>query len=208
MIVNGAQEGVAGFGLAGEPNLSALLYDPYATYRLPYLDPRQHDNRTVVSLRSNASPRWPGADLGLGSSNPRIPRRATHRGLHPPVPVPGIHPAHRDRAEHRLGLRRTIPDHSAVAPRRFLARLSRRGCVESTHGNAMGGRTIFPAFTCNGNTCTVTAPPNANVSPPGWHQLFVLDGPTPSHSVFVRIGGDPGKLGSWPNLPGFNPPGE
>ena len=28
MIVNGAHEGVAGFGLAGDPNLSALLYDP------------------------------------------------------------------------------------------------------------------------------------------------------------------------------------
>jgi hypothetical protein len=28
LIVNGAKEGVAGFGLAGNPNLDALLYDP------------------------------------------------------------------------------------------------------------------------------------------------------------------------------------
>jgi len=28
MIVNGAQAGVAGFGLADDPNLTALLYDP------------------------------------------------------------------------------------------------------------------------------------------------------------------------------------
>jgi len=28
MIMNGAQQGVAGFGLASEPNLGALLYDP------------------------------------------------------------------------------------------------------------------------------------------------------------------------------------
>ena len=28
MILNGAQQGVAGFGLATDPNLSALLYDP------------------------------------------------------------------------------------------------------------------------------------------------------------------------------------
>ena len=28
MIMNGAQQGVAGFGLATEPNLQALLYDP------------------------------------------------------------------------------------------------------------------------------------------------------------------------------------
>lgn len=28
MIMNGAQQGVAGFGLATDPNLNALLYDP------------------------------------------------------------------------------------------------------------------------------------------------------------------------------------
>lgn len=28
LIVNGAQAGVAGFGLADDPNLTALLYDP------------------------------------------------------------------------------------------------------------------------------------------------------------------------------------
>ena len=28
MIMNGAQQGVAGFGLATDPNLQALLYDP------------------------------------------------------------------------------------------------------------------------------------------------------------------------------------
>jgi hypothetical protein len=91
----------------------------------------------------------------------------------------------------------------------------------------MGGRTLFPAFSyviipfwpdtftenfyyafsCAGTTCTITAPPNVGVAPAGWFQLFVLDGPTPSHSQWVRIGGDPGQLGNWPNLPGFTPPG-
>lgn len=71
----------------------------------------------------------------------------------------------------------------------------------------MGMRTFFPAFACSGNVCTITAPPNPNVSPPAWHQLFVLDGPTPSHSQWVRIGGDPGGLGNWPNFPDFKLPG-
>jgi hypothetical protein len=39
------------------------------------------------------------------------------------------------------------------------------GAQSSTHGNAMGQRTIFPAFSCAGNTCTITAPPNVTVSP-------------------------------------------
>ena len=53
----------------------------------------------------------------------------------------------------------------------------------------------------------VQAPPNGNISPPAWYQMFVLDGPTPSHSVWVRIGGDPAGIGNWPNLPGFTTPG-
>ena len=90
-------------------------------------------------------------------------------------------------------------------------RVSLVAATSSTHGNAIGARTIFPAFSCASNTatsrCTITAPPNAHVSPPGWHQLFVLDGPTPSFSKWVRIGGDPGRLGEWPNFPAFSLPG-
>jgi hypothetical protein len=87
-------------------------------------------------------------------------------------------------------------------------RVSLMSAVSTTHGNSMGQRTIFPAFTCSSETtCTVTAPPNSHVAPPAWHQLFVLDGPTPSLSTWVRIGGDPAELGNWPDLPGFDVPG-
>jgi hypothetical protein len=81
------------------------------------------------------------------------------------------------------------------------------GATSSTHGNSFGARTFFPAFTCTGNTCTITAPPDAHTCPPSWYQVFVLDGPTPSHSQWVRIGGDPGELGNWPNFPDFTLPG-
>jgi hypothetical protein len=94
-----------------------------------------------------------------------------------------------DGAEYGLGLRRTVPDYRAVVPRRGSA-VSLVAAVSSTHGNVMGGRVIFPAVSCVGTVCMVTAPPNEKVSPPGWHQLFVLDGSTPSHGVFVRVGGN------------------
>jgi hypothetical protein len=81
------------------------------------------------------------------------------------------------------------------------------GATSSTHGNSFGARTFFPAFTCTGNTCTITAPPDAHTCPPSWYQVFVLDGPTPSPSQWVRIGGDPGELGNWPNFPDFTLPG-
>lgn len=86
-------------------------------------------------------------------------------------------------------------------------KFSLMGAESSTHGNSMGQRTIFPAFTCNGGTCTITAPPNSHVCPPGWFQLFALEGGVPSKSVYVRIGGDPANLGSWPVFPDFDAPG-
>lgn len=83
------------------------------------------------------------------------------------------------------------------------------GAVSSTHGNSMGQRTVFPAVSCSGSTCTVTTPPNAHVCPPGWFQLFVLDSQgTPSVGQWVRIGGDPAKFGNWPaGFSDFNVPG-
>lgn len=59
----------------------------------------------------------------------------------------------------------------------------------------MNQRILFPSFSCSGNACTITAPPNVHVCPPGWFQLYILDGPTPSWSTWVRIGGDPARLG-------------
>lgn len=86
-------------------------------------------------------------------------------------------------------------------------KFSLMGAESSTHGNSMGQRTIFPAFTCAGATCTITAPPNSHVCPPGWFQLFALEAGVPSKSVYVRIGGDPADLGAWPVFPDFTVPG-
>ena len=86
-------------------------------------------------------------------------------------------------------------------------RASLLAAPSSTHGNGMGARTLFPAVSCIATKCTITAPPNSGICPPGWYQLFILDGPTPSVSQWVRIGGDPSQIGNWPNLPGFTQPG-
>jgi Domain of unknown function (DUF1929) len=89
-----------------------------------------------------------------------------------------------------------------------ISKISLLGAVTSTHGNSMGQRTIFPQFSCSGSTCSITAPPNAHICPPGWFQLFALNAAgTPSVAVWVRIGGDPASLGNWPDFPDFNVPG-
>lgn len=89
-----------------------------------------------------------------------------------------------------------------------IVKLSLLGAGSSTHGNSIGQRTIFPAVSCGGSTCTVTAPPNAHACPPGWFQLFGLTAAgVPSKAVWVRIGGDPAGLGNWPESGGFAVPG-
>ena len=206
MIMNGAQQGVAGFDTASDPNLVALLYDPTQPIgsRISILNTTAiarmyHSEATLLPdgrvLVSGSDPLTRGLPEEL-RIEVYIPPYLSQGLAQPVVTVPNTDWAYGGQYQISVQLFQGQT-----------MRVSLVAMVSSTHGNVMGGRTIFPAFTCNGTLCTVTAPPNAQVSPPGWHQLFILDGPTPSHSVFVRIGGDPAQIGNWPALPDFNPPG-
>lgn len=207
LIMNGAYNGRAGFGLAPNPNKNAVLYDPTKPVgsRMTQLA-----NTTIARLYHSEAVLMNDGRVLVSGSDPE------DNGLNP--------------QEHRLEY--FLPDYikSGAAQPKFdinnkdwaygqtvpftitattggTIKVSLIAAVGSTHGNSMGQRTIFPEVHCNGNACTVTAPPNSNISPPAWYQMFVLDGPTPSHAVWVRIGGDPAGLGNWPDLPGFTKPG-
>ncbi|KAJ8517873.1 hypothetical protein ONZ45_g4980 [Pleurotus djamor] len=212
MIMNGAHQGVAGFGLATDPNLSALLYDPSQPLhqRISILN-----NTIVARMYHSEAILLPDGRVLVSGSDPQTPGLPEEFRIEVYIPPylnsglrqPTFNISNKDWS---YGQRVTITNvrlFQGGSPTTRNMRVSLVAAVSSTHGNTMGARTIFPAFTCNGNSCTITAPPNANISPPGWHQLFILDGPTPSHSQWVRIGGDPAELGNWPQLPGFTPPG-
>ncbi len=179
MIVNGAHQGVAGFGLASDPNLSALLYDPSRPVgsRFSILG-----NTTIARLYHSEATLLPDGRVLISGSDPQtpglpeelrievyIPPYLTQGLIQPVVTVPNTDWAYG--GQYRIRVRLFQGQNM---------RVSLVAAVSSTHGQ---------------------------VSPPGWHQLIVLDGPTPSHGVFVRIGGDPAKLGNWPALPGFHLPG-
>ncbi len=206
MILNGAHQGLAGFGGASDPNFNALLYDPtqpvgsrFSILGTTTIARMYHSEATLLPdgrvLVSGSDPQTPGLPEEL-RIEVYIPPYLSQGLTQPVVTVPNTDWAYGGQYQINVQLFQGQA-----------MRVSLVAAVSSTHGNVMGARVIFPAFSCQGNVCTVTAPPNAEVSPPGWHQLFILDGPTPSHSVFVRIGGDPAKLGNWPNLPGFTLPG-
>ncbi|KAG8762832.1 hypothetical protein FRC20_008339 [Serendipita sp. 405] len=208
MIMGGAQQGVAGFGLATKPNLQAILYDPTQP---------KHQRFSILGTtsvarlyHSEATLLHDGRVLVTGSDpednlNPQEYRMEVY--IPPYLTANRIQPSYT--ITNRDWTYNGLYNINVVLPQGPVAnmRISLLGAVSTTHGASFGQRTIFPKFTCNVNACTITAPTNAHVCPPGWYQLFVLDGPTPSNSQWVRIGGDPASLGNWPADPAFSPPG-
>ncbi|KAJ7720043.1 galactose oxidase [Mycena metata] len=208
LILNGAVQGVAGFGLANDPNLGALLYDP----TMPFNQRISILNTTIVArLYHSEAILLPDGRVLVSGSDPESgvqPEEFRIEVYIPPYLAQGFtQPSFNiTDADWAYGSKNeiTVTLHQGTTS---TMKVSLIAATSSTHGNAMGSRTIFPEFSCVKNTCTITAPPNAFVSPPGWHQLFILDGPTPSHSAWVRIGGDPAQIGNWPDLPDFTLPG-
>ncbi|KAL2065736.1 hypothetical protein VTL71DRAFT_3406 [Oculimacula yallundae] len=206
LIMNGGQQGRAGFGLTVNPNHNAVLYDPSKPLhsRMSVMA-----NTTIDRLyHSEAIVLQDGRVLVTGS-DPEDERFAQEYRVEvfvPPYllsgkPRPTFTIVNKDWA---YGQTVTVQITSGTSGN---IRASLLGAESSTHGNSMGQRTLFPAISCSGNTCSITAPPNANICPPGWFMLFLLDGATPSIATYVRIGGDPAGLGNWPNHKDFTVPG-
>ncbi|ROT36896.1 WSC domain-containing protein [Sodiomyces alkalinus F11] len=207
LINNGAQQGVAGFGLAQNPNLNALLYDPTRpvgariTVMANTTIPRMYHSESITLLDGRVLVSGSDPDDGVHPQEYRVevfnPPYLT-RGLpRPTFTLENTDWEYGEAVSFTLG---------GVAVNGDIE-VSLLGAVSSTHGNSMGARTIFPEVTCEGTSCTVVAPPTAGICPPGWYQFFVLDGGIPAVGVYVRIGGDPAELGNWPNAPGFALPG-
>ncbi|KAJ6589389.1 glyoxal oxidase N-terminus-domain-containing protein [Mycena capillaripes] len=208
LIMNGAVQGVAGFGLATDPNLGALLYDP----TMPFNQRISILNTTIVArLYHSEAILLPDGRVLVSGSDPEDDLNPEEFRIEVYIPPylaqgrrqPSFNITNTDWAYGGKYAVTVALHHGTTST----MKVSLIAATSSTHGNTMGSRTIFPAFECIRNRCTITAPPNAFISPPGWHQLFILDGPTPSHSSWVRIGGDPAGIGNWPDLADFTVPG-
>ncbi|KAL8370699.1 hypothetical protein RB595_000861 [Gaeumannomyces hyphopodioides] len=209
-VGNGAKAGVAGFGLATNPNLNSLLYDPSKPVGSRFA---VGANTTIARMyHSEAITLLDGRVLVSGSDpedgvNPQEYRVEAYT---PPYlltgkPRPTFAIANKDWAWGQAGIPITLGAAAQNGGAGITATLL--GSVSSTHGNSMGARTLMPAIRCTGTSCTIDAPPNAHVCPPGWYQLFILDGGVPAVGIYVRIGGDPAGLGNWPSGSTFTKPG-
>lgn len=206
LILNGAVNGRAGFGLATNPNKGAVMYDPSKPVgsRMTQLA-----NSTIARLYHSEAVLMNDGRVLVSGSDPQDqinPEEYRLEYFSPDYILSGAAKPTFTIENKDWAYGETVP-FTLTSDFTGDVKVSLIAAVGSTHGNNMGQRTIFPELSCSGSSCTVTAPPNARVSPPAWYMLFVLDGPTPSHSVWVRIGGDPAKIGNWPDIDGFTFPG-
>src|SRR5262249_32861568 len=64
----------------------------------------------------------------------------------------------------------------------------------NTHACDMDQRMVSLSFARGGRALTVTAPPNANIAPPGYYMLFIVDdNGVPSVAPFVQLSSNPGN---------------
>ncbi|KAH8661991.1 copper radical oxidase [Xylariales sp. PMI_506] len=207
LILNGAFNGRAGFGLATDPNTGAVMYDPTKPVGARMT---QLTSSTIARLYHSEAVLMNDGRILVTGSDPEDgvnPQEHRMEYFSPDYILSGAARPTFTITNKDWAYGQTVP-FTITSSTSGTIRVSLIAAQGSTHGNNMGQRTLFPAFSCSGSACSVTAPPNSKVSPPAWYQMFVLDGPTPSHSVWVRIGGDPADIGSWPQLPGFTVPGE
>jgi hypothetical protein len=164
---------------------------------------------TIARLYHSESELLPDGNVLVSGSDPRdpnFPQEYRHETFSPPYLLTGLQrPAFQPGSKNwayggTYAIKVKSPSMANIA-------ITLLAATSSTHGNTMGSRTIFPSFYCVGFACLITAPPNSGVCPPGWFLLHVLDGPTPSKGIWVRIGGDPAQLGNWPPGPIFTRPG-
>lgn len=212
VIVNGAQHGVAGFGLGGDPNYNAVLYDPTKpiNQRMSIMA-----NTTVARLYHSEAIVLLDGRVMISGSDPTGDYNDPQGDWPEEYRVEVFTPPYLLGNPTRPTFTLSSTDWDYNSPVTFTLgvgttaglKVSMLGSVTSTHGNAMGQRTIFPAVTCAGNVCTIITPPDAHRAPPGWFMIFVLNGPTPSVGQFIRIGKDPANIGNWPQTPGFSLPG-
>lgn len=206
LIANGAHEGVAGFGLADDPNYNALLYDPFKPVgsRISVMA-----NTTVARLyHSEAITLLDGRVLITGSD----PEDGKHpQEIRVEVFTPPYLYSNKRRPSFTIQNKDWAYDESVQLELGEepigQIQVSLLGAVSSTHGNSMGARTLFPDVSCMGTVCSVMSPPGVYIAPPGWYQIFVLEDGIPAMGTYVRIGGDPGELGNWPPGDDFTRPG-
>jgi hypothetical protein len=215
LILNGCEQGYAGFDSCNMPAITALLYTPTAPLNSRFT---VLNSTKIARLYHSAATLLPdGRVLIVGSTpNPNAnipnnalpyPNEARFEVYHPPYLTSGL------AAPTISSLPNTTWDYgktyelTAIIPSGNADNIKVVLVTEPfvTHSTHMGQRhiTLVTDVTKDGTTFSiqVTSPPNANVGTPGWYMIWVLDGPRPcSTAKWIWLGGDVANVAAWPGF--------
>ncbi|KAL8692819.1 MAG: hypothetical protein Q9218_002234 [Villophora microphyllina] len=144
MMLNGAHQGVAGFGLATSPNLNAILYDPSkpVNQRMSVMA-----NTTIARLYHSEAILMQDARVLVSGSDPqdgKNPEEYRVEVFVPPYLLSGAARPSFTIANKNWAYGASIPI-TVTLHGGGTTRVSMMGAESSTHGNSMGQRTLFPA---------------------------------------------------------------
>jgi hypothetical protein len=155
MILNGAHQGFAGFGLATDPNYNALLYDPTKAVgqRFSILG-----TTIVARLYHSEATLLPDGRVLVSGSDPETPGFPEEMRVEVYIP-PYLNQGFKQPTFTIAETDWALGGQYSIVVTLFQGttsgmRISLIAASSSTHGNVMsGGRILFPAYTCSGTTC-------------------------------------------------------
>ncbi|KAI9199786.1 glyoxal oxidase N-terminus-domain-containing protein [Polychytrium aggregatum] len=201
LMINGAQQGSAGFNLSQICASTALHYDPTKAFgqRITV-----GGTTKLCRLYHALAVLLPDARVLIAGSTPNtdsngVPPYVTYPAektveIYTPAyinkaPRPVISPFTSDsriwKYNTQYSFASTLPSGNTGT---FRVSLVQDQFV--THSNHMGQRYVYLTATYANGVVTITTPPNSFVLPPGWYMIFVLDNGVPSVAEWVLVGNE------------------
>ncbi|MEO7987790.1 MAG: galactose oxidase-like domain-containing protein, partial [Gemmatimonadales bacterium] len=187
VLVTGGVSG-GGFNDLSTSQHAAEIWDP-ATNQWTGLASNSVDRgyHSVSVLLPNATVLHGGSGNAFmpGTSTP-YPDEESHEIFQPPYLFKGARPVISDVTPATFGYGASVQVNTPNVGQVAKVRLIRLGSV--THAFDQNGRTMTLPFTSSVGGVSVTAPANANIAPPGYYMLFILNrNGVPSDGKFIRL---------------------
>ncbi len=199
LIINGAQQGTAGWGVAREPNLAPVLYNP--TFNVFQV----MSATTIPRLYHSTANVMPDGWVLVGGSNPNFGYTFTGALFPTELRIERYNPyylnqAYNGRRPAIVTIGNTTPGYGAdftvtlaipQAPNAVAFHLY--APPFTTHTFSQNQRMLVLASTApvaagNHYLSTVTTPPSAILAPSGYYLLTAINQGTPSPSAWIHVG--------------------
>ncbi|KAJ3393304.1 hypothetical protein HDU92_007865 [Lobulomyces angularis] len=209
LLLNGAEDGASGFSSARKPVLQAVIYDP----SLPSHKRFSYGGKTTITrMYHSGATLLPDGRVLVHGQDPNAdqsPEKDPERNFGPERRFEVYFPPYLDSGKTKPTLKldgsRDLPlgkSFSVTVGKSYNGNvrfnLIRVDVV--THSVYVDQRFIWLDATPTSDTkYAVNVPANPNVAIPGWYLFHAVENGIPSDAIYVRVGGDPFNIHTFPN---------